>query len=130
MMQNEPPYDELIEVLRRDWQIEASWDGLRRVWYVGWTDEHVESCAECAKGLGAYVDSLCDPLKAENAKLWELGEQYEVVAADYRSEIVKLRELVRVVWHLFTEHGAVHPCDLPVVDAVRDHMRELGIEVD
>lgn len=72
MMQKEPPYDELIEVLRRDWQIEASWDGLRRVWYVGWTDEHVESCAECARGLGAYADSLCDPLKAENAKLREL----------------------------------------------------------
>ena len=42
----------------------------------------------------------------------------------------KLRELVRDVWHLFTEHGAVHPCDLPVVDAVRDRMHELGVEVD
>ena len=47
-----------------------------------------------------------------------------------KAENAKLRKLVRDVWHLFTEHGAVHPCDLPVVDAVRDRMRELGIEVD
>ena len=40
----QPPYDELIEALRRDWEIEASWDGLRRFWYVGWTDEHVRRC--------------------------------------------------------------------------------------
>ena len=45
------------------------------------------------------------------------------------AENAKLRELVRDVWHLFTEHGAVNPCDLPVVDAVRDRMRELGVEV-
>lgn len=45
-------------------------------------------------------------------------------------ENAKLRELCADVWHLFTEHGAVHPCDLPVVDAVRDRMRDLGVEVD
>lgn len=47
-----------------------------------------------------------------------------------KAENAALRELVRDVWHLFTEHGAVNPCDLPVVDAVRDRMRELGVEVD
>lgn len=35
----EPPYGELIEALRRDWDIEASWDGLRRFWYIGLTEE-------------------------------------------------------------------------------------------
>lgn len=100
MMQKEPPYDELIEVLRRDWQIEASWDGLRRVWYVGWTDEHVESCAECARGLGAYADSLCDPLKAENAKLRELVDCMTPIA-----------------WYAASERE-------------RDRMRELGVEAD
>lgn len=62
-------------------------------------------------------------LLQENAKLFALlkheSEQTE-----------KLRELVRDVWHLFTEHGAVHPYDLPKVDAVRDGLRELGVEVD
>lgn len=45
-------------------------------------------------------------------------------------EKVKLQELCADVWHLFTEHGAAHPCDLPVVDDVRDCMQELGIEVE
>lgn len=36
---DQPPYDKLVEVLRRDWDIECSWDGLRRFWYVGLTDE-------------------------------------------------------------------------------------------
>lgn len=44
-------------------------------------------------------------------------------------ENVKLRMLVRGVWCLFIEHGAVNSCDLPAVDAVRDRLRELGIEV-
>lgn len=47
----------------------------------------------------------------------------------YKDENARLRELCADVWHLFTEHGAVHPCDLPVVDAVRDRLRELGVEV-
>ena len=46
------------------------------------------------------------------------------------AENAKLRELCADAWHLFTEHGAVHPCDLPVVDAVRERMRKLGVEVD
>jgi len=47
--------------------------------------------------------------------------------AEHAERIASLEELVRDVWHLFTEHGAVHPCDLPVVDAVRDRMRELEV---
>lgn len=49
---------------------------------------------------------------------------------DLAEENSKLRELVRDVWHLFTEHGAVHPYDLPKVDAVRDRMHELEVEVE
>ena len=29
-------------------------------------------CAKCARGLESYIDSIVDPLKAENAKLREL----------------------------------------------------------
>ena len=47
-----------------------------------------------------------------------------------KAENAKLRELVASVWRLFAEHGAVNPCDLPEVDAVRDRMRELGVEMD
>lgn len=48
----QPPYDELIEALRRDWYIEASWDGLRRFWYVGLTDEGVRKRDEREATLG------------------------------------------------------------------------------
>lgn len=47
-----------------------------------------------------------------------------------KAENAKLRELLRDVWLLFTKHSAVNPCDLPVVDAVRDRMREFEVEVD
>jgi len=40
----------------------------------------------------------------------------------------KLRELAARAWGLFLKHGAVHPCDLPEVDAVRDELRKLGVE--
>ena len=48
----------------------------------------------------------------------------------FTSENAKLRKLTSRVWKLFLKHGAVHPCDLLDVDAVRDEMRELGMEVD
>lgn len=31
----QPPYDLLIDLLRDEWGIDVSWDGLRRFWYVG-----------------------------------------------------------------------------------------------
>lgn len=62
----QPPYDELIEALRRDWDIEASWDGLRRFWYVGLTDEGVRKRDEREATLGR------GELERENAKLREL----------------------------------------------------------
>lgn len=60
----------------------------------------------------------------------DLYLDYSEMLQEARDENAKLRELCADVWHLFTEHGAVHPFDLPVVDAVRDRMRELGIEVE
>lgn len=36
-----PPIDDLIDALRDGWNIEASWDGLRKFWYVGLTEEGV-----------------------------------------------------------------------------------------
>ena len=34
-MPEQPPYDLLIDLLRGEWGIDVSWDGLRRFWYVG-----------------------------------------------------------------------------------------------
>lgn len=36
-----PPIDGLIDALRDGWNIEASWDGLRKFWCVGLTEEGV-----------------------------------------------------------------------------------------
>jgi hypothetical protein len=49
---------------------------------------------------------------------------------ELRNENAKLREQAALAWRLFLKHGAVHPCDLPEVDAVRNGLRELGVEVD
>lgn len=46
-----------------------------------------------------------------------------------KAENAKLREFTAKAWSLFIRHGAVHACDLSEVDAVRDGLRELGIEV-
>ncbi len=100
--------DGLASSLRNDWQIEASWDGLRRFWHVGWTEEHVESCAECAKGLGAYADSLCDPLKAENAKLRDgaakMAQCYDEELKAVLAENAQLRK-ERNHWHVEQVHA-------------------------
>ena len=99
----QPPYDELIEALRRDWDIEASWDGLRRFWYVGLTDEGVRKRDEREATLGR------GELERENAKL---------------------RELVRDMWRdgmcECDERGACAECEYHFPD----RMRELGVEVD
>ena len=71
-----------------------------------------------------HVTSLEQLVTIEEMDLEERGERL----ADLMAENATLRELVRAAWQLFTEHGAVNPCDLPEVDAVRDRMRELGVD--
>jgi cell division protein FtsB len=88
-------YEDLARILDREWGIEVSWDGLRKLWYVGLTEAGVKEvdalkaknaflraclgngCADCAVGMGEYADSLCDPLKAENADLRKRISQLE-----------------------------------------------------
>lgn len=74
----------------------------------------------------AEADRLREELEAEHTLAETLGHCHEHAQAENE----RLRELVASVWRLFTEHGAVHPSDLPEVDAVRNDMRELGVEVD
>lgn len=57
-----PPYKDLMEALRRDWGIEVSWDGLRKFWYIGLTDEEVAKRDAAAKDLGALHDELRDAI--------------------------------------------------------------------
>ena len=83
---------------------------------------------ERAKTLrqGRWSDGADDARLMEDAAdtIWELRDMVH----KERAEADRLRELVASVWRLFTEHGAVHPSDLPEVDAVRNDMRELGVD--
>ena len=49
---DEPPCDRLVERLREDWGIDASWDGLRRFWCVQLTEEGVRLRDEREVTLG------------------------------------------------------------------------------
>ena len=39
---SEPPYEELLRCLENDWNIKASWDGLRKFWCIELTEEGVK----------------------------------------------------------------------------------------
>ena len=89
----------LVTLLRNDCDIEASWDGLRKFWYIGLTE-----------GGCLMRDRACKA-EAKNAKL---------------------RELVRMMWKPFC--WAQSGYDVCLTDeqdkAIRDFVRELGIEVN
>lgn len=58
-------YESLISCLAKDHGLKASYDDLRGFWNI----ERAPECAECAEAMGAYADSLCDPLKEQIADL-------------------------------------------------------------
>lgn len=62
-MPEQPPYDVLIDLLRDEWDIEVMWDGLRRFWYVGLTDEGVRKRDEREATLGR---ATCRPIISDN----------------------------------------------------------------
>lgn len=82
----------LVTLLRNDCDIEASWDGLRKFWYIGLTES------------GCLMRDRACKAEADNAKL---------------------RELVDELWALAYGYAPMES----ELDAARDMMRELGIEV-
>ena len=96
------------------------------------------SIASMLREAADTIWQLRDDLQRANAENALLRSELESVGTaaylygrgDLKAENAKLRELVARAWGLFLKHGSVHPCDLPEVDAVRDEMRELGVEVD
>lgn len=73
---------------------------------------------------------MYNAVKAENTKLREQGARLFDKTLELGTENDRLREQASRAWRLFLKHGAVHLCDLPEVDAVRDGLRELGIELN
>lgn len=124
--------ESLLRILRDEWRIEASWDGLRHFWYVGLTDEGVRERDE----REAENERLRDCLAASE-------EEAKVVLAENRG----LRELVKDMyrcmcaaneqdWFYFErdKSGCGLSCTINGEGcgllAIADRMRELGVEVD
>lgn len=100
----------------------------------------LEHCPAC-KNVADLQEAL-----AENEKLWKLGEQYEVVLADYRAKIVKMRELMARMAEALGIDGEwvdanwcksscrlefeCWPEDMDIRCPAWAAMRELGVEVD
>ncbi len=69
-MPEQPPYDLLIDLLRDEWDIDVMWDGLRRFWYVGLTDEGVRKRDEQEATLGR---GTCKPVDGYDDDGEEIG---------------------------------------------------------
>ena len=94
MIEREPPYDKLIELLARDWGIEASWDGLRHFWYIGLTEECVRN-----------RDEINEQLEDENAKLRELVKECHELLQDLLAGWALQPLTVKVMEQLMRELG-------------------------
>lgn len=92
----------------------TKWGGDRWIVRGSWGDAWACDCTKAGYDEDAY-ENFYDAEPFENPTLVEV-------------ENAKLRELAARAWRLFTENGAVHPSDLPKVDAVRDGLRELGVD--
>lgn len=57
---NETPYDRLIERLREDWNIEVSWDGLRKFWHIGLTENGMRERDERNKREASLGRGTCE----------------------------------------------------------------------
>lgn len=145
----QPPYDLLIDLLRDEWGIDVSWDGLRRFWYVGLNEKGMRMRDERDATLGrgtCKVEYVSDWMgwhcKACDV-LWQgLRDQRPRFCPNCGAEVVelereneKLRELVRDVMPIVCDGCHERLCEMPkeehpfVTCSFADRMRELGIEV-
>jgi hypothetical protein len=83
------------------------------------------------------ADMRIDELQAENVKLQDENARLRSCLSDdaenarmIMAENEELRNAATMAWRLFVEYGSTHPCELPRVDAMRNGLREVGIEVD
>ena len=131
--------DKLLRCLENDYGIKASWDGLRKVWLTERTYMEPESCAECARGMGRYADSLCDQLKQRIVELERVMNRAAGKWAKADARCHELEQLVRDLcecsmkcscynckyFRIAKSEGATKFCK-----RIRKRMRKLGIEVE
>jgi hypothetical protein len=100
--------ERLVTLLRVDCDIDVSWDGLRRFWSIGLTED------------GCLMRDRACKAEAENAKLWELVRKYAEYTSQDRCEgcVCKSR----------CNDGDIEECWQRT--EIRELARELGVEVD
>lgn len=92
-------------------------------------EEHIGEGRPWPEQVVVYRGETDESLTYARRSLSDMNKMAELMDA-LATENAKLRKTLSDLWGLFTENAAVHACDLPVVDAVRDRMHELGVEVD
>lgn len=122
---DEPPYNELVEALRRDWDIDVSWDGLRKFWNIALTeegmrkrdaatvgannDEHSRTPAELSKrlrevhGLHAFAELFGFDWTDESDWTWHDVACVMADAVDAATAWPKITEDTSDGWHTFKE---------------------------
>ncbi len=125
----------LVTVLRNDCDIEASWDGLRKFWYIGLTEN------------GCLMRDMACKAEAENAKLWQERREYQTAidslvdeCTDHKDENAKLLRLLRALALCADDNADCDKCVMngavcssvrqTFCDEMADELRAVGIEVD
>ena len=98
--------ERLVTLLRVDWDIDVSWDGLRRFWNIGLTDN------------GCLMRDRACKAEAENTNLRKLVRILAHCAAGHGCDICPING----------GEGLINILDM--CESVHDRMRELGVEVE
>ena len=92
---SEPPYDELLRCLENDWNIRASWDGLRKFWCIELTEEGVRMRdAELGSGtitveqVSMYLKAMAYDLQTPNP--FKTLDEKKAIIERYAHELVEL----------------------------------------
>lgn len=117
--------ERLVTLLRVDCDIDASWDGLRRFWSIGLTED------------GCLMRDRACKAEAENAKLRESVKRLMTLRderlARAETDNAKLRELARQMYpkaKAFLQMGVRLGCNDTLSYDWYLQLRELGVEVD
>ena len=97
----------------------------------GWLDRQAaiteRECTDCAEGMSAYADSLCDPLKERIAKLERMLEHDRLELVCYENDVDALDALI---CDMARELRSLNDGGIPTDCMEHERrMRELGIEV-
>ena len=90
---SELPYDELLRHLENDWHISASWDGLRKFWDIGLTEDGVKlrdatHGTLTAEQVSLYLKAMAYDLQTPNP--FKTLDEKKAIIERYAGEIAEL----------------------------------------